>query len=324
MGGGKDSYIGASTPETKGFNTELPGAKLKDERALNKMSYYELASKDSDKIRLQKKQDPYAAGTRPADTATLHFPFARKPLSSLSGSNEMRGAETQVYQKLAQLQNELNKSPRTQQAARYDEPTAVSAAKASSKGNDPELQQMNSLLEKILDIQHPNRLSQQAKNEVVDTARFKAIPAIVDGNQKITQGSVVRMKLLDSMNVRGQHIPKGQLIFASGNLYNQRMTLTIKTIRIGCIILPVDLTVYDMTDGLEGISVPEAVTSEAVRDGADNGMQSMQFMSPDESIAAQTATASINAAKGLFSKKLKRVKAKLRNGHPLLLRYNKQ
>jgi len=49
----------------------------------------------------------------------------------------------------------------------------------------------------------------------------------------------------------------------------------------------------------------------------------MELMSMDESMGAQAATAGINAAKGLFSKKIKRVKGKLKGGHQLLLRVNK-
>jgi phage-related protein len=70
--------------------------------------------------------------------------------------------------------------------------------------------------------------------------------------------------------------------------------------------------------------VPEAITADAAKDGAVSGVDGMEFMSMDESMGAQAATAGINAAKGLFSKKIKRIKAKLKNGHPLLLRINRK
>jgi hypothetical protein len=71
---------------------------------------------------------------------------------------------------------------------------------------------------------------------------------------------------------------------------------------------------------MEGISVPEAVTGDALRDGAVNGVQTMDIMSFDPSMSAQLATAGINTAKGLLSKKVKRVKGKVKNGHQILLR----
>lgn len=190
---------------------------------------------------------------------------------------------------------------------------------------DPEMKQMNGLLEKILDIQHPERLKDKKEDIVVKTApeQFQAIPAVIDGNQKIVQGTVIRIRLLDSVRLNGQLFAKGQLIYGSGDLYNQRVKINIKLIHVGLNIIPVDLTVYDRTDGMEGISVPEAVTGEALREGAVSGVQSMDMLSLDPSVTAQLTTAGINTAKGLFSKKVKRVKGKLKDGHELLLRDNK-
>jgi conjugative transposon TraM protein len=182
---------------------------------------------------------------------------------------------------------------------------------------------MCGILENILGIQHPERIMEQRnQNSSEISKQFKAIPAVVVGNQKIVQGTVIRMRLLDSIRLNGQLFPKGQLIYGTGDLYNQRVKINIKLIHAGLNIIPVDLTVYDQTDGLEGISVPEAVTGDAVRDGAVNGVTSMDMMSFDPSMGAQLATAGINTAKGLFSKKIKRVKGKLKNGHEILIRDN--
>jgi Conjugative transposon, TraM len=48
----------------------------------------------------------------------------------------------------------------------------------------------------------------------------------------------------------------------------------------------------------------------------------MQLLSMDQSVATQAASAGIDAAKELLSKKVRRVKVKLKNGFPILLRNN--
>jgi conjugative transposon TraM protein len=191
---------------------------------------------------------------------------------------------------------------------------------------DPQLSQMNGLLEKILEIQHPERVKSTAEQtgNTIPVKKFRAIPAVIEGTQKIVQGTVIRMKLLDTVTIGGTLFSKGQLIYGSGTLASQRYTVNIKSIHVGYNFFPVDLTVYDMTDGLEGISVPEAITGDALRDGANSGVQNMDVMSFDPSMTAQLTTAGINTAKGLFGKKIKRVKAKLKDGHPLLLRDNQE
>jgi hypothetical protein len=341
LGGGKVDKATAQDNLLKGFNSQLPDAKLKDNSALNKMSYYDKAALDSDKLRQQMKSDPYYHPRRDTDTASLHFPGTGKSLSAITGksrhqSSKLIGAgdnadanAMQVYQKLAVLQAAINKpaalpvNPPTVNAGHPIASPSGSALKNPTNTQDPELQQMNGLLEKILDIEHPERLKDKTKPQAdTSTRRFKAIPAVIDGTQKITQGTVVRIKLLDTVTLGGQLIPKGQLLYGSGTLYNQRLTLNLKILHRGYNIIPIDLTVYDMVDGLEGISVPEAITADAAKDGAVNGVDGMEFMSMDESMGAQAATAGINAAKGLFSKKIKRIKAKLKDGHTLLLRDN--
>lgn len=333
LGGGRADAENGLAVRNKGFNNQLPEARLKDEHGLSKLGYYDRAAADSAKLRQAQQADPYAQ-KQPAvtDTSLTGLSFAAHTgglNTSTGGTNENPAVKAAlVNQRIAQLQAVINKPPAQPAAIMAENPgsaKAVTTTPPPATAEDPELRQMSGLLEKILDIQHPERLKEKNEhsNTAAATERFQAIPAIVDGNQKIVQGTVIRMRLLDSMVVNGQTFPKGQLIYGSGDLYNQRVKIHIQLIHMGLQIIPVDLTVYDRTDGLEGISVPEAVTGDALRDGAVSGVQNMDIMSVDPSMGAQLATAGINTAKGLFSKKAKRVKGKLKNGHELLLRDNK-
>jgi hypothetical protein len=326
LGGGRGTKAQAAIQQ-KGFNASLPDAKLSDESKLNKMGYYDRAALDSAKLQQQMRSDPYYQGKIKADT-TLHFPAATLSgkLSASLTNKPVSANEARVVQKLAQLQEAISKpdviSP--PKKAEISDLPGPSPKLLQAAMPDPELTQMNGLLEKILDIQHPERLKAAAQPQagVPEMRQFKAIPAVTDGTQKITQGTVIRLKLTDSVTLDGQFFKKGQLIYGSGNLSSQRYTLNIKSIHIGNVFYPVDLTVFDQVDGLEGICVPEAITSEGMREGASNGVQGMEIMSLDQSMSAQLAGAGINAAKGIFSKKVRQVRGKLKNGHPILLRIN--
>ncbi len=72
-------------------------------------------------------------------------------------------------------------------------------------------------------------------------------------------------------------------------------------------------------DGMEGIRAPDLVTQDAMRSGSDNAVESLQLMTMDQSMTTQLAGAGVEAAKGLFSKKVKRIKVKLKAGYPVLL-----
>jgi len=322
FGGGKGTSVKAASTQA-GFNMHLPDARLKDQGKLDKMSYYELADKDSARIRQQIERDPYNKNRLLGDSAGR---FA----STLTGANSAQTAqespassEAMVRRKLAELQVVMDRHQPAESPRVPEHEVPVSPAPAATvSAADPEVGQMNVLLEKILDIQHPERLRQPAPSQISAMKPFRGIPALVDGTQRITQGTVIRIKLLDSVTLGGHLFEKDQLIYGSGNLTNQRYLLSVKSIHVGNAFYPVDLTVFDQVDGLEGISVPEAVTSDALREGAAGGVQGMEIRSLDPSMSAQLAEAGINAAKGLFSRKVRQVKGKVKNGHPVLLRIN--
>jgi hypothetical protein len=191
----------------------------------------------------------------------------------------------------------------------------------NSQGSDPQMQQLSTMLQKIEEIQHPELVKPDTKPAVTADNPFKAIPAMIDGNQKVLQGGAVKLKLGDSITIKGQVIPKGTLVFGTASITNQRLLLEIKNIRLGQAIIPVNLTVY-AEDGMPGIPAPEAELAGAAGTGADNAVENMQLLSMDQGIATQAAAGGIEAAKGLFSKKVRRIKVHLRNGYPILLRNN--
>jgi len=138
----------------------------------------------------------------------------------------------------------------------------------------------------------------------------------------INDGGAVKLKLTDSIQLKDQWIPKGQQIFGVCSVTNQRLLLTIQNIRLDKQIIPVSLTVFSL-DGMPGIPAPEAELGGAASNGASDAVQSMQFLSMDASLGAQVAAGGVNAAKGLFSKKVKKIKVKLKDAYPVLLKINK-
>ena len=69
------------------------------------------------------------------------------------------------------------------------------------------------------------------------------------------QGGIVKLRLNDTIRVKGMLIPKGQLFFCNASITNQRLLLEIKNIRLGNAIIPVNLVVYSL-DGLPGMNAP--------------------------------------------------------------------
>ena len=99
--------------------------------------------------------------------------------------------------------------------------------------------------------------------------------------------------------------------------------MNINSVRYQHSLYPVKLEVYDI-DGLPGIYIPGAINRDVAKQSTDNALQSVALNSLDPSIGAQAASAGIEAAKTLLSKKVKMIKVEVKAGYKILLKDNNQ
>lgn len=66
----------------------------------------------------------------------------------------------------------------------------------------------------------------------------------------------LQLRLLESVRIGENIIPRNALLTAKSKLSGNRMMLYVTTIELGENIYPVKLTAYDM-DGLEGVFIPD-------------------------------------------------------------------
>lgn len=318
LGGGKGTGTENDQNAGQGINTSLPDASFKKEDPKDKLSLYEQLGRNRSK-----------SDTLPA-SVTGH---------SFVPSDRTDPHEQIINERLAQITDELNR-PEPQVVTAPQLPVATATAPDISgdvdrleklmrtmqedKEEDPEMEQLTGMLDRILAIQNPDLFPQESvparENPPADSL-FRAIPAEIIKKQKAVQGASVTLRLLDTVTLNGHLIPKGHEITGSCRITNQRLLLDIKNIRLGTSIIPVDLTMYS-SDGMMGINAPEAELADAAGMGADNAVRSIGMYGIDQSIATQVAGAGIDAAKSLFSKKVRKVKVKVDAGTAVLLRNN--
>lgn len=400
LGGGKVENIDAQPLTNKGFNMELPDAYLKDDKPLDKMSYYDKAASDSAKLQELMKNDPnYRKHTSlnndidgiQGDDISVSGNYARSGalMTSPYGSGISRDSnEVKVYRKLAELDEVMNSAANPAMVQKNDtshnrsENTQVNSGNIDrleqmmlsmnqTEGEDPELQQLNGMLEKILDIQHPDRVQEKIRqtseirkgqvfavsaignetpvsfldngvginstsinqsqqngfyslDESVPTDDTQnAIQAVIHETQTLVAGSTVKLRLVNDVYINGILIPKDNFLFGEATLNGERLEIKIGSIRYQNSLFPVQLSVYDM-DGMNGIYIPGAITRDVAKQSADRTIQGIGLTTMDPSLGAQAASAGIEAARDLISKKVKLVKVTVKAGYQVLLRDEKQ
>ena len=100
------------------------------------------------------------------------------------------------------------------------------------------------------------------------------IKAIVDEDLRAVDGSRVRLRLLDDVEIGSLYMPKGSYLYAiMSSFSSQRVKGTVKSILLHDEIVKVNLSLYD-TDGLEGLYVPQSSFRETARDVASGAVGS--------------------------------------------------
>lgn len=321
-GGSGETAEQAALP--KGINTVLPDAEFKGKQPEDKMEIYNQALADSgrfggagaiaSKLGMDMTEDPMTSRINEklaAINKEIAMPYAApKGNASAIGVSSVGG-----------LTGGFRDNRMTGDVDRLE--ALMKTMKSGSEEQDPEMAQLSAMMDKLIAVQNPDLAGQIYKKPAVSTASdslFKAIPAVVAVNQKARQGSVVELRLVDSVVLNGVVIPAGHPLFGLAAFSNQRLNLEIKNIRLGNQVIPVNLTVYDKRDAMVGINAPEALLTDAVNGGSIDAMGSLNL--PGFDLTTQIAGAGIDAAKSLLTKKIGRVKQNLKAGYPLLLRDN--
>lgn len=389
LGGGRGNDANAQVSLHAGINLKLPDAKFKDDRHFDKLSFYQQAALDSAKTKEAEKLDPYWSNSfsRFNDSLGNEEKFSLKNGGrSLMNDYGVDANKMKVYGKLDELKKALSSS---QASANYNQQIgnhqysmqqysssndaerlqAMMQKMKEDKSEDPEINQLNSMLDKIIAIQNPDQVvdsnksvkatkpfSVKTKNQKAsvsllkqdttrtlsidtnvqtalsngffsdakfssndDTANGNAIEASVPETQTVVTGATVKLILSNDVTINDMQLSSGTLVYGTASLSNERLKIAINSIRFQNSILPVSLDVYDM-DGQQGIYVPGSINRTVTKESANNAVSGIGATNVDNSVGAEAASAGIEVAKTIFSKKVKLIKLTVRAGYKVLLK----
>lgn len=174
------------------------------------------------------------------------------------------------------------------------------------------------------DSDYFNTLSENAPNS-------NLIKAIIDEDIKAVEGSRVRLRLLDDIDINGTQLSKGSYLYATMSGFGQqRVKGKIQSVLVDDEILKISLSIYDVTDGLEGLYVPSSQFRETTKDIGSSAMQgnmNLNAASSGSSVSQWAGQALQNAyqrTSNAISKAIKKNRAHLKYGTQVYLVNSKQ
>ena len=153
-----------------------------------------------------------------------------------------------------------------------------------------------------------------------DAREPKLIKAIIDENIKAVDGSRVRLRLLDDIEINESVVRCGTYLYATVSGFSSgRVKGSINSILVEDELVKVSLSIYD-TDGLEGLYVPISQFRETSKDVASSAMSGSMNMNTSGygNSLAQWGMQAVNNAyqktSNAISKAIKKNKVKLKYG----------
>ena len=149
------------------------------------------------------------------------------------------------------------------------------------------------------------------------------IPACVHGNQTVTDGQTVRLRLTEPMQVGGVHIPRNTVVVGAARVQGERLGIDITSLEYQGTIIPVELAVFD-SDGQEGIFIPNSMEVSAAKEVAANmgaSLGSSINISTDAGaqLASDLGKGLIQGTSQYIAKKMRTVKVHLKAGYRVML-----
>ncbi|WP_099365374.1 conjugative transposon protein TraM [Sphingobacterium sp. 1.A.4] len=163
---------------------------------------------------------------------------------------------------------------------------------------------------------------QNIELEGIETTGDNSFRAMVEMDQLVQHGSILRLRLLDDLTTAGLRFEKQSLLFGECSISQGRLRVRISSLHKGGKILPVNLEAHDL-DGMLGLYVPGTLLSEPGANALQQQVNNIAISDLENPGVgrwySKVAGIGVDAARKVFSKRPGNRKIRIRAGHQLLL-----
>lgn len=318
---------------TEFLNPELPGAQIKDDGIGSK---YENMAKSWGKIQDYSAVDNIDRDESGKKKEEYESKYTQDDLDLLTEQEQEKAAAAEIASAKAREQEALAELEKALAEARLKGQNAVQPPAETETADTvpPRATEASGTIDEEKravkapsDDAPPNEVVRKVKtasdyfNTLAKDAREpKLIQAIIDENIKAVDGSRVRLRLLDDVEIGKYVVKRGTYLYATVSGFSSgRVKGSISSILVDDELMKVSLSIYD-TDGMEGLYVPNSQfreTSKDVASSAMSGNMNMGMGSTGSSLAQwgmQAVTNAYQKTSNAISKAIKKNKVKLKYG----------
>lgn len=320
-----------SLQTTEFLNPTLPTAQIKDDgiggkyenmaKAYGRIGDY--SAVDNIERDIEEEKETYESQYSEDDIARL----TEQTQAAEDGEQEMADAKAREAKALEELQKALAEARLKGQTAVHpvtEDSTRTETVPVKVQGSVEEDSRAVKAIgedEKAAEVVKKVKVTSDYFNTLTRNEHEpKLIKAIIDEDIKAVDGSRVRLRLLDDIEIGETTVTKGAYLYATmSGFSSQRVKGSITSVLVDDELIKVSLSIYD-TDGLEGLYVPGSQFRETTKDVASGAMQgnmSMDRTDRNNSFSQwgmQAVTNAYQKTSNAISKAIKKNRVKLKYG----------
>lgn len=169
--------------------------------------------------------------------------------------------------------------------------------------------------------EHPKEPERRRRVPSDETGNFgqgskRSYQAVIANDDKtVKSGSYVKIRIGEEINVDGVKVPRNTVLTGVAQYSEERMNITISSIRLGSRNYQVKWVIYD-EDGQLGVAVPQSVLNDIAKDGATDAI--------DEGTDVEADVPIIGNVNVNLKKRAQEVSFIIRNGHRIYIKPKKR
>lgn len=153
------------------------------------------------------------------------------------------------------------------------------------------------------------------------TAGKNMILACIHGDQTVSSGSSVRLRLLEDIEINGTTVQRNTLLYGVATIGSERMDINVENIKFENFITPVKYQIYD-NDAIRGLNLPDNIKQELARKTRETAIENIDVSTVTPSsggIIGGAITSGTNAVKSVLKKEENQIKVSLKSNYKIFI-----
>jgi len=149
------------------------------------------------------------------------------------------------------------------------------------------------------------------------------VAACIHGDQVVTSGGTVRMRLLEDMKIGDVVIPASTIFYGVAQLGADRMSVKVESMKYGSYIAKTEIVIYD-NDAIEGLNLPDNIKAQISKLSATQSSSGLDVDVPTSSVGGGIVKGAVKSVAGAIKNigvnRIQEIKVNLKSNYKIYIK----